>query len=274
LEEHQIKIRLFADHCIICRKILNIKDVEKLHTDLDRLGDWAERNEIKINPSKSKALSFTRAHVKDLLNYSLGDQKIPEASCCKYLGIIIGSDLSWADQVKCTVQKAWRALHFVMRIVKKGTKNTKSLAYTSLVRPILEYGAACWDPYRECQISALYRVQNKAAKFAHHSGGSDWESLAQRRKIARMCAFYKAYTGERAWKAIGDGLQAPSYLSRVVRYWKIRARKQRTDIGKYSFVNRSLADWNQLSEGAIGTSHGKTHIFKTSVRKVKTSKGK
>ena len=33
-----------------------------------------------------------------------------------------------------------------MRIVKKGNKNTKSLAYTSLVRPILEYGVACWDP--------------------------------------------------------------------------------------------------------------------------------
>ena len=114
----------------------------------------------------------------------------------------------------------------------------------------------------------LDRVQNKAAKFAHHSGDSDWESLAQRRKIARMCALYKAYTGERAWKAIGDRLQAPSCLSRVDHHWKIRTRKQRTDIGKYSFVNRSITDWNQLPEGAIGTSHGKNHIFKTRVRKV------
>jgi len=70
----------------------------------------------------------------------------------------------------------------------------KSLAYTSLVYPILEYGAACWDPYRECQLSALDHVQNEAAKFAHHLGCSDWESLAQRRKTARMHALYKAYT--------------------------------------------------------------------------------
>jgi hypothetical protein len=42
----------------------------------------------------------------------------------------------------------------------------------------------CWDPCRECQISALDCVQNKAAKFAHLTGGADWESLAQRRKIA------------------------------------------------------------------------------------------
>ena len=88
------KIRLFADDCIIYRKILIIKDVEKLQTDLDRFGDWAERKEMKINPNKSKALIFTRARVKDPLNYSLGDQKIPEASCFKYLGIIIRNDLN------------------------------------------------------------------------------------------------------------------------------------------------------------------------------------
>ncbi|PNF22847.1 hypothetical protein B7P43_G18087 [Cryptotermes secundus] len=76
------------------------------------------------------------------------------------------------------------------------------LAYTSLVRPILEYGAGCWDPYRECQITALDRVQNKAAKFAHYTGGSVWESLAQRRMTARMCALYKGYNGDRAWKDI------------------------------------------------------------------------
>jgi len=45
-----------------------------------------------------------------------------------------------------------------MCIAKKENKNTKSLAYTSLVRPILEYGAACVDAYMECQISALDRV--------------------------------------------------------------------------------------------------------------------
>jgi hypothetical protein len=83
-----------------------------------------------------------------------------------------------------------------------------------------------------------------------------------------MCALYKAYTGERAWKATRDRLQAPSYLSRVVHYWRIRARKQRTDIGKYSFVNRTITDWNKLPEGTTGISHGKTHIFKTRVRKV------
>jgi len=53
----------------------------------------------------------------------------------------------------------------------------------SLVRPILEYGAACCNPYREGQISALDRVQEKLAKFAHHMSSPNWETLASRRKL-------------------------------------------------------------------------------------------
>ena len=90
------KIRLFVDGCIIYRKILRINDVDKLQTDLDRLGEWVVENEMKINQNKSKALCFTTAQVKDPLNYSFKDERIPDASC-KYLGIIIQSYLSWAD---------------------------------------------------------------------------------------------------------------------------------------------------------------------------------
>jgi hypothetical protein len=65
----------------------------------------------------------------------------------------------------------------------------QSLAYKSLVRPILEYGAACWDPYMKGQINALDRVQNMAAKFAHHRNDSNWETLTERREIARIYTY-------------------------------------------------------------------------------------
>ena len=57
-------------------------------------------------------------------------------------------DLNWADQVNYTVQKAWSTLHFIKHDFKKVNSFTKSLAYMSLVRLILENGASCWDPYR------------------------------------------------------------------------------------------------------------------------------
>ena len=45
-----------------------------------------------------------------------------------------------------------------------------------------------------------------------------------------VCAL-QAYAGDRAWRAIGDSLQAPSYLSRVDHYWKIRTSKTKNTSG-------------------------------------------
>jgi len=196
------------------------------------------------------------------------DALIPEASSCKYLRIMLRRDLGWADQVNYTVKKASKALHFTMRILKKGNSNTKSLAYMLLVLPILECEAACRDPYREGQISALDRVQKKAAKFAHHTNSPNWETLASRRKLSRIRALFKAYSGERTWKPICDRLQRPHYLSRVDHERKIRSRRQRTDIGKYSFVNRTTQHWNQLPAEVLGTLPCKPITFKKRVRKV------
>jgi hypothetical protein len=58
------------------------------------VGEWVIENAMKINQCKSKAVSFMRAQVKDSLNYYLGDERVLEGSSCKYLGIIIRSDLS------------------------------------------------------------------------------------------------------------------------------------------------------------------------------------
>jgi hypothetical protein len=107
-----------------------------------------------------------------------------------------------------------------------------------------------------------------AATFAHHRHDSNWETLTQRREIARICALLKAYTVERAWKAIGDRLQRPCYLSRVDHDRKIGSRKQKTDIGKYYFVNRTVQLWNQLPTDALGTLSYELSNFRKGVRKV------
>ena len=104
-------IRHFADDCLIYRKIINNENIEMLQKDLDRLREWAAENAMKINQGECKAVRFTMARVKDPLNYTLGDQLIPEANSCKYLEIILRSDLSWADLVNYTVKRPGR--HYI-----------------------------------------------------------------------------------------------------------------------------------------------------------------
>jgi len=94
------------------------------------------------------------------------------------------------------------------------------------VRPILEYGAECWDLCREVQVIASDRVEKQVPEFATGTTESVWETLVQRRKIARMLALFKRYTGEWAWKATGGRLQGPCYLSREDHNRKISVTKK------------------------------------------------
>ena len=55
---------------------------------------------------------------------------------------------------------------------------------------------------------------------------------------------------------------------------KLRARKQRKDIGKYSVVNRTIKLWNQLPTETLATLPCKSNIFRTRVRKVIISEEK
>ena len=126
----------------------------------------------------------------------------------------------------------------------------------------------CWDPYIEGQVSASNRVQKRAAKFTNNINESGWETSAQRRLVARICALFKAYTGRGAWKAIGGWTSKTMLPSRNDHNRKIRTRKQRTDVGKYSFVKRTIKSWNQLAAGLLASFPFKINTFRKRVKNV------
>jgi len=130
------------------------------------------------------------------------------------------------------------------------------------------------DLYREGQINVLHHVQKKAAKFANPTNNSGWETLAQRKKVMCICTLFKAYTGEWAWKSIRDRLKGPFDLNKDDHEHSIWARIQRTDISKYSFVNRTIKLWSQQPTGVLQTFRCNSHIFRKRVRKVIISEEK
>jgi hypothetical protein len=80
-------------------------------------------------------------------------------------------------------------------------------------------------------------------------------------------------TGRRVWKAIGNRLLKPCYLSKEDHNRKIRTRKQRTVIDKYSFLNRTIKTWNQLPASLLASFPSKLNTFKKRVKNVVTIKG-
>jgi len=53
---------------------------------------------------------------------------------------------------------------------------------------------------------------------------------------------------------------------------KIRTRKQRRDVGKYSYVNRTIKSWKQLPASLLASFPCKLNPFRKRVKNVVTSK--
>ncbi|KAJ4450891.1 hypothetical protein ANN_02324 [Periplaneta americana] len=233
-------MRLFADDCIIYRKIRNNSDVDAIQTDLNKIYNWALKHRMKINGSKSKSITFCKTREETSLNYEFSGVVIPQEQCCKYLGVYLNSKLSWGEHVDNVTGKAWRALHFIMRILRKASPKSREIAYLTLVRPLMEYGTTCWDPYRIYQINSLERIQYRAAKFvkAKREDGNDtikelkWETLENRRRKIRITSLYRAHLGQKAWVDITARLEKPTYYGRNDHDFKIKYRKQKTDVDK------------------------------------------
>ncbi|KAJ4437846.1 hypothetical protein ANN_13784 [Periplaneta americana] len=216
--------------------------------------------------NESKAISFTRKRNKIVASYTLGGETIPEANKCKYLGITFSSDLGWGEHVTDTTGKAWRALHFVMRVLRKGSDKSKEIAYKSLVRPVMEYGATCWDPYRLEHIKTLEKIKKRALKCCLKNSPLKWDTLMDRRTRIRLCALFKTYRGEPAWREIKNRLQPPNYSSRNDHSYKLRERRQRTDTGKFFFLNRTIRDWNALPAELLKALPTTKNVFKNRLK--------
>ena len=140
---------------------------------------------------------------------------ILEGISCKYLGIIIRSYLICVDQVNYTVQKAWKAINFVMRVLKKGNRCTRILAYKTFLRPITEHMAVCWNQYREREKCVIPSTIESCSIYSSYEGFW-WGNVALRRKIARLCAFSKGILGSGLGKVNAIGCDVLNLWVRLI----------------------------------------------------------
>ncbi|XP_072041196.1 uncharacterized protein [Amphiura filiformis] len=137
------------------------------------------------------------------------------------------------------------------------SRRTKARAFTTFVRPHLEYSAAVWDAYTQDQITQLEAIQRRGARFVFNDyqytssptsmiTALKWDPLSLRRKERRLNVLYDAVHGHLSIPA-RTILRPTTRSSRFVNinntYHRISTKK---DCYKFSFFPRTIVDWNQL----------------------------
>ena len=166
-------LRLFADDCVIYRIIKSEQDHLQLQQDLHTIYEWSQKWQMRFNISKCVALRCCRMLSPSLFTYVLNDQPISCVDQHPYLGVILTSNMSFSPHIQKIAAKATRVLNFIKRNLYNCSKEIKSKAYLTLVRPILEY-ASPWDPHLIKDSDQIEKVQRTAARWVTSDYG--WSS--------------------------------------------------------------------------------------------------
>ena len=133
----------------------------------------------------------------------------------------------------------------------------KETAYVSLVRLVLEYSAPIWDPYLVKDISALEKVQRKAARYVLSDYGRTssvtsmldqlgWRNLAERRLDLHLTLLYKVVHGHINMPADSLGLTNSYSRTRANHKYKYQLPRAYTKELQYSCIHRTIPEWNAL----------------------------
>ena len=254
-------LHLFADVLLLYSSVNTTDDGKRLQEDLTELTKWAEKWQMTFHPAKCYILRVTRKKIPIFTNYEMLGQQLETVHQYPYLGVELSEDLGCEPHINKVISKANRTLGFLRWNIYKCPQDIKSQTYISLVRPHLEYASSVWDPFRKCHINALEMVQRKAARFATSNytrkpgtvttiQNLGWQTLENRRKMARLTLFYKSINVEAAVN-IPPYLTKPTTRTRQYHSQRFSRLSTSTDTYKYSFIPRTISDWNNLPPEVI-----------------------
>jgi hypothetical protein len=158
--------KLFADDSLLFHTINNQADSVLLQNDLTSLQDWKDKWQMSFNAKKCQVIRITPKNRPPLpTTYKLHRHTLDTVDASKYLGVTISNNLTWDRHIDNTIGKGNKTLGFIRCNIKDYTKPVKSAAYTSTVRPTMEYASSVWDPTNQKKIGNLEKVQKKSSKI-------------------------------------------------------------------------------------------------------------
>ena len=163
------KSSLFADDTVVYTTAPSADHpAVALNQDLNNVRNWLVDNRLTLNIGKSKYMLIGgNKRVTDFGNVALSieGKGLEKVSNYKYLGVIIGENLSWTDHVESVARKVSQRIGVLRRIKHLLPRAQRETVYNSMMLPLFDYADIVWgDRDNKVLMKSLQILQNKVAK--------------------------------------------------------------------------------------------------------------
>ena len=181
------KVKLFADdtNLFLCDK--NLASLfSSANENLKCLHKWFVANKLSLNVTKTcySVFGTNECQLQDLdLKLVINGENIERVDSCKYLGIIIDSDMSWKEHIDFVYKKIIKFTSIFYKIRTNLNADVLKMLYFAFVYPHLLYGIEIYGNTNPSNINRLKILNNKILRI-----------LQKRPRRTHVIDLYKSYS--------------------------------------------------------------------------------
>ena len=191
---------LFADDGKWFASIKSLNDCITFQKSLDSICNWSNLWQLSLAPDKCQVISFSYQPASFTYNYSVNSIPLVRVTDVVDLGVKFSQNLSFSPHIKDMCNKARRKASIILNCCKSQNKLILFRAFTTFVRPILDYCSNLWSPFRKSEIDLIESVQKRFSKrlsgmanlqYSERLRLLETETLEQRRLKSDLCMYFK-----------------------------------------------------------------------------------
>ena len=265
------KILKFADDTKLFRKVKKIGNKQNLQDDMDTLVKWSKKWQMLFNFGKCKCLHTGPGNTG--MNYEMGGTILSITVKEKDLGVTMNANMKVSEQCRIAASKGNQILGMIRRNITYKEKSLIIPLYKAIVRPHLEYCIQAWNPHLRKDVDMLEKIQRRATKLIPGLRDLTYEerlkecgltTLETRRLRGDQIEVFKILNG---YENIDSNIFFEIKESKITRghNYTLVKKQSRLDVRKYSFSQRTINVWNNLSTDCVHASS--VNMFKNKIDK-------
>ena len=89
----------------------------------------------------------------------MSNSRLTQIECCKYLGVILDSKMSWVQHITYVKNKVSKGIGIMYQARKYLNKKSLSSLYNSYIYPYIIYCVESWGNVAKCLFDPLFTLQ-------------------------------------------------------------------------------------------------------------------
>ena len=156
------RLLLFADDIKLFTAVKTVDDCECLQRDIDSISAWCFSNDLLLNESKTKVMSFSRKREILSFPYVLDSTDITRVEVIRDLGVFMDPAINFNHHVTTIANASCRVLGAITRVTR-GFSNPLCILrlFSSLVRSRVEYASVVWNCIGVTNSGVIESVQRR-----------------------------------------------------------------------------------------------------------------